>query len=299
MKKFILSIFILLSTNLYAQCQGDVNEDGTVNVVDIVNTVNIIFSGETDCEEDSGDDIICGDEVELFGQTYSVENTYYLDLEHLQIQGVIPPEIGCFVNLLELDLEDNQISGEIPPELGSLTNLHYLDLEKNQLTGDVPDSVKELILNINSIGGYTSLILNGLNDMEWININACGDCNFFCSELIGEWEGYVNSITTCNGIIQEENGGPEDTVFWIFTEDDSDQNSLFTQFYPPEGPSYNDCFNCEANNNSFEMIPSCGYGGGSISFEYTFIENSLIISQNQDTFDDCIYTTIYYLTEIE
>ena len=34
------------------QLFGSENEDGTVNVVDIVNTVNIIFSGETDCEEE-------------------------------------------------------------------------------------------------------------------------------------------------------------------------------------------------------------------------------------------------------
>ena len=53
MKQFILSILILTSTSLYAQCQGDTNEDGTVNVADIVETVNIIFDGNTDCEEET------------------------------------------------------------------------------------------------------------------------------------------------------------------------------------------------------------------------------------------------------
>ena len=33
----------------------------------------------------------------------------------------------------------------------------------------------KLILNINAICGYTSLIENQLNDSFWINENACGD----------------------------------------------------------------------------------------------------------------------------
>ena len=53
MKKFILSILILTSTSLYAQCEGDLNGDGVKNVIDIVALVNQIISGDTECEEES------------------------------------------------------------------------------------------------------------------------------------------------------------------------------------------------------------------------------------------------------
>tara|TARA_Y100001970_G_C14219065_1_gene851473 strand:- start:373 stop:1869 length:1497 start_codon:yes stop_codon:yes gene_type:complete len=53
MKQFILSILILTSTSLYAQCEGDLNGDGIKNVVDIVALVNQVLSGDTECEEQS------------------------------------------------------------------------------------------------------------------------------------------------------------------------------------------------------------------------------------------------------
>ncbi|MBI45473.1 MAG: hypothetical protein CMG66_04820 [Candidatus Marinimicrobia bacterium] len=50
--KFILSIFILISSSLYAQCQGDLNDDGTKNVVDVVVLVDQILSGDVVCYEE-------------------------------------------------------------------------------------------------------------------------------------------------------------------------------------------------------------------------------------------------------
>ena len=49
MKKLIM--FLFLPVYLYSQCPGDTNEDGTVDIIDIVSTVNIIFEGETECED--------------------------------------------------------------------------------------------------------------------------------------------------------------------------------------------------------------------------------------------------------
>ena len=56
MKK-ILPILIILSANLYSQCLGDVNEDGIVNVVDIVQLVGFILgtSNPSDTQIASGD----------------------------------------------------------------------------------------------------------------------------------------------------------------------------------------------------------------------------------------------------
>ena len=49
MKKLIM--FLFLPVYIYSQCPGDTNEDGTVDIIDIVSTVNIIFEGETECED--------------------------------------------------------------------------------------------------------------------------------------------------------------------------------------------------------------------------------------------------------
>ena len=65
MKQFILSILIITSMNLYAQCQGDLNNDGLKNVVDVVALVNDVLNGNTTCDDnecsDSDADGICDD----------------------------------------------------------------------------------------------------------------------------------------------------------------------------------------------------------------------------------------------
>ena len=40
--RYLLSI--LLIANIYSQCQGDMNDDGIINVIDIVSVVNLILS---------------------------------------------------------------------------------------------------------------------------------------------------------------------------------------------------------------------------------------------------------------
>ena len=66
----------------------------------------------------------CNDnEVELWGECYSIENTD------------------------SLDLSNNELTGSIPPEIGNLTNLTYLNLGGNQLTGEIPESICILVEN--------------------------------------------------------------------------------------------------------------------------------------------------------
>jgi Leucine-rich repeat (LRR) protein len=55
------------------------------------------------------------------------------------LKGVIPWEIGCYLKQLTLiRLDHNDLSGTIPPQLGMLTNLQNLDLYGNQLSGTIP-----------------------------------------------------------------------------------------------------------------------------------------------------------------
>jgi len=206
----VLVVNIVLNTEDY-NFLADLNEDGINNILDIVLLVNLVLYG-------AADELECGDTVELFGQVYDVATTTYLDFQNDGIEAEIPSEIGCLINLEELDLEDNQLYGEIPPELGNLVNLLYLDLENNQLIGDIPDTVKELILHINSIGGYTSLIENELNEDDWINENACGDCEWICNDLTGTW--IMDTYNACGNGIEEADEGE----YFIFNS--WEENSL-------------------------------------------------------------------------
>ena len=45
MKKLIM--FLFLPVYIYSQCPGDTNEDGTVDIIDIVQLVDIILNNDT------------------------------------------------------------------------------------------------------------------------------------------------------------------------------------------------------------------------------------------------------------
>ena len=72
--------------------------------------------------------------VNLWGESYSVENTNTLILKSSGLSGPIPNKIGELVNLAKLDLSGNQLTGEIPVQIRKLIYLSNLDLSKSQLT---------------------------------------------------------------------------------------------------------------------------------------------------------------------
>ena len=50
--KYLISILCLFNF-MFSQCQGDMNGDGIMNVVDLVASVNLILAGTFECEEES------------------------------------------------------------------------------------------------------------------------------------------------------------------------------------------------------------------------------------------------------
>jgi len=146
---------------------GDMNEDGVNNVVDVVLLVNLVLYGPTDE----------GCDVELWGECYNIQNTTSLNLSQNGLTGEIPPQIGNLINLTYLNLYANQLTGEIPPEIGNLINLTHLDLQMNQLSGQIPYEIGNLInLNI--------LHLNDNNLSGQIPENIC--------DLALDWSGIWN-----------------------------------------------------------------------------------------------------------
>ena len=103
--------------------------------------IPILFLIYWGCEEES---ICSSDEVELWGDCYSIENTTELHLSNYGLKGSIPAEIGNLINLTSLDLRNNQLTGSIPAEIGNLINLTSLDLRINQLTGAIPPEIGNL-----------------------------------------------------------------------------------------------------------------------------------------------------------
>ena len=83
-------------------------------------------------------------EVILWGESYSIINTDFLELYGYNLTGSIPSEIGNLTNLTSLLLFNNQLTGSIPSEIGNLTNLNYLKLQNNGLTGIIPESICDL-----------------------------------------------------------------------------------------------------------------------------------------------------------
>jgi len=89
--------------------------------------------------------------VELFGETFDVTTTSFLNLYEKSLTGTLPTELGLFTRLNMLYLWNNQISGNLPSELGLLTRLTSLLLYSNQLRGTLPTEIG-LLTKLTSLG---------------------------------------------------------------------------------------------------------------------------------------------------
>ena len=104
--------------SIYSQCLGDMNGDGIKDILDIINLVNDILDGDDVCEEvdlyGCTDPVACNfdpfttifdntceyegcpcnglTEVELWGVTYDIESTAYINLWGQGLTGSIPPD---------------------------------------------------------------------------------------------------------------------------------------------------------------------------------------------------------------
>ena len=101
-----------------------------------------------------------------------------LGLQHLQLTGTIPAELGSLTNLTHLYLYRNQLSGEIPAELGGLTNLKTLWLSGNQLSGEIPEklggltNLRWLELSGNQLSGEIPAELGSLTNLTELNLRS-------------------------------------------------------------------------------------------------------------------------------
>ena len=101
-----------------------------------------------------------------------------LRLDHNNLTGILPEELGSLAALKELDLAANKISGPLPEFLGNLTSLTYLHLGWNRFRGIIPASLgnltrlKSLLLYWNSLSGPIPEELSNLTLLETLHLEA-------------------------------------------------------------------------------------------------------------------------------
>jgi len=72
-------------------------------------------------------------------------NVTMISLNHNDVSGTLPPELGDLEHLESLALGFNDhITGVLPPEIGKLKKLRYLAVHHSELTGTIPDEYAEL-----------------------------------------------------------------------------------------------------------------------------------------------------------
>ncbi|KAK1317714.1 Leucine-rich repeat extensin-like protein 2 [Acorus calamus] len=67
-----------------------------------------------------------------------------IDLNHADIAGYLPTELGLLTDLALLHLNSNRFCGSVPLTFRSLTFLHELDLSNNRFAGRFPEAVLSL-----------------------------------------------------------------------------------------------------------------------------------------------------------
>ncbi|XVF66630.1 hypothetical protein PTKIN_Ptkin10aG0052300 [Pterospermum kingtungense] len=92
-----------------------------------------------------------------------------IDLNHANIAGYLPEELGLVTDLALFHINSNRFSGKVPKSFGKLNILFELDISNNQFSGEFPyvvlylPSLKFLDIRYNQFGG---IIPSQLFDMK-------------------------------------------------------------------------------------------------------------------------------------
>ncbi len=120
-----------------------------------------------------------------------------LALNHNQLTGEIPEELGNLTNLTSLLLHYNRLEGTIPASFGQLTKVTKLQLVVNQLTGPLPDalgsmsSLTELGLSANPIASSIPAAFGQLSELRSLRLDGCQLTGSIPKEL-----GQLTKLTT-------------------------------------------------------------------------------------------------------
>jgi len=96
-------------------------------------------------------------------------------MEHQNLRGSLPHEIGRLAGLKRLSLNQNYIGGPVPQTIHQLEHLQRLDLDHNALTGTLPDiysltSLRWLDLDNNDLVGTIDYNIRKLPLLEMVSL---------------------------------------------------------------------------------------------------------------------------------
>ncbi|CAM9497291.1 unnamed protein product [Ectocarpus sp. 4 AP-2014] len=100
-----------------------------------------------------------------------------LNLDHNEVDGNIPPELGDLRQLQKLWLNDNHLTGHIPQQLGRLSALKILHLSFNELDGPIPPelgnlaALQHLNLGWNGLSGHIPPQLRDLGALQYLDLS--------------------------------------------------------------------------------------------------------------------------------
>ncbi|GAQ78274.1 LRR receptor-like serine/threonine-protein kinase FLS2 [Klebsormidium nitens] len=106
-----------------------------------------------------------------------VDKVGTLWLDHNELSGGIPPQLGNLVRLTSLNLAQNILSGSIPPTLGKLSHLQKLDLSGNSLDTLIPSELGNLVslwtldLSKNKLSGPIPPSLGRLTNLTSLDLS--------------------------------------------------------------------------------------------------------------------------------
>ncbi|XP_075645726.1 putative receptor-like protein kinase At3g47110 [Castanea sativa] len=100
-----------------------------------------------------------------------------LDLSANKFTGVLPIEVGNFINLQEFDITENMLFGEIPASIGSCVKLEILAMRSNFFQGVIPSSLESLrglqVLDLskNNFSGNIPKFLESFIFLQLLNLS--------------------------------------------------------------------------------------------------------------------------------
>ena len=199
MKKLLLSILILTSTSLYAQCEGDINQDNNVNVLDVIITVNHILE-----IENINDNLI-----------------YLIDFNSDQIINIM--DVIIMVNLVldeDFQCEECSDNNVMCIDIHSVfQQLDILSLDENGYYHfNYPD---DLLLNPSDYGTVYYTTTDPVTRVGWMSPDS------FYVEHMGQifWEPVINYSTYSN------DNGDGQQLFYVNPTLISDTLDIFGYYY--------------------------------------------------------------------
>jgi hypothetical protein len=104
-------------------------------------------------------------------------NVIGLHLDHQNLFGSLPTELGDLHYLNEINMDSNKLNGSIPPSLGKLEFLEYIDIDKNNLTGVLPielfnaTTLRVLDLDTNNFVGTIPTNIGLLTNLYYLQLD--------------------------------------------------------------------------------------------------------------------------------